>query len=119
MTWSSNWLSTLGTMPRLGILLLTAHLSVLGSAASVQHCHVETNEDAPIPFCIAVSTWENTSALATDLIVTFGYQRSSGKGWGAIGLGESMFPSLIFLVYGLQSENEGIHPSIIVSYHVH
>lgn len=112
MTSCDHWRFALTAMPRLGIFLLVAHLLALGSlAASVQHCNVETDKTAAIPFCVAVSTWDNTSTLATDLVVTFGYQRTSGKGWGAVGLGEAMFPALIFMTYGLQSADEGIKPS--------
>lgn len=101
-------------MPRLEPLLfgiLALILSRYGALAdSAQYCHVQTTEEEAIPFCVAVSKWENPSTRANDLVVTFGHRRTYDRGWAAIGLGESMTASLIFMTYGLQSPGEGIWP---------
>lgn len=87
------------------VLCLFCHLST-GKSLSQQHCHSPTAKE-PIPFCVATKEIYNTTTEATDLFVTFAYQKSLYGGWGAIGIGDSMFGALIFMTYGEESEEDG------------
>ncbi|KAH8888076.1 hypothetical protein GQ53DRAFT_265669 [Thozetella sp. PMI_491] len=103
-------------MSRFAILLFGALSLILGrhgslAAYSAQYYH-PGSEDAGPTFSVAMNTWKNESTHATDLVFTFGYERKYDRGWAAIGLGESMFPSLIFMTYGLQTPSEDLVISV-------
>lgn len=87
------------------VLCLFCHVSIAKSL-SQQYCHSPTTKE-PIPFCVATKEIYNTTTEATDLFVTFAYQKSLYGGWGAIGIGDSMFGALIFMAYGEESEEDG------------
>ncbi|KAI1457375.1 iron reductase domain protein [Annulohypoxylon moriforme] len=76
-------------------------LAHLGASEPVQFCKygAENNE---IDFCMSMLTHYNTSTSAHDLFLTMSVLRpnSTALGWTAIGLGEVMEGSLMFIVYG-------------------
>lgn len=81
------------------------HISI-GESLSSQYCHSQTAKK-PTPFCVATNTIYNTTTEATDLFVTFAYQQSLYGGWGAVGLGDSMFGALMFMTYATESNENG------------
>lgn len=86
--------------------LLCLFLCISRGQASSQYCHFQ-NPQEPIFFCVATSTRYNTSTDATDLFVTFAYEKSEYGGWGAIGLGSGMYGALMFVTYGKESHSDG------------
>jgi Cytochrome domain of cellobiose dehydrogenase len=80
------------------LLLLTAPNSA--TAAPLQFCKgdVALNLD----FCLAISTYSNTSTSAVDLYIaiTTSHLNASPLGWIALGLGPSMAGALMFIVFG-------------------
>lgn len=87
------------------LLCIFYHVS-LGEFLSAQYCHSRTAQE-PIPFCVATTTTYNTTTQATDLYVTFAYQKSLYGGWGAIGLGSGMYGALMFVTYGEELTEDG------------
>lgn len=89
------------------LCFVLARVASEGTAA--QYCHPESPQ-APVVFCVAANTRLNTSTQATDLIVTFGHQRSPRGGWAAVGLGEGMFGALMFITYAQESSTDSKSP---------
>lgn len=87
------------------ILGLLYHVSLVESLAA-QYCHSQTAQE-PIPFCVATETTYNTTTQATDMSVTFAYQKSPYGGWGAIGLGDGMYGALMFVTYDESPKEDG------------
>jgi len=80
------------------LLLLTAPNSA--TVAPLQFC----KEDVALnlDFCLAISTYSNTSTSAVDLYIaiTTSHLNASPLGWIALGLGPSMAGALMFIVFG-------------------
>ena len=92
-------MKSLKTIPLIAILL--TFCSDVLSTRTPQYCrHRGQNGNAEI--CLAVNTFYNTSTNALDIYMTlrtFRY-KASKKGWTAIGFGNQMTGSLMFLIYG-------------------
>jgi hypothetical protein len=79
-------------------------------AEPVQFCKfgdpARPNED--VDFCLGLTTWRNATTGAHDVYLTFSHTRrqSSAKGWTAVGTGDEMAGSLMFIVYGDPSSGE-------------
>lgn len=56
---------------------------------------------------MASNTRHNISTGATDLFVTFGYEKSEHGGWASVGLGSGMYGALMFVTYAPESSNDG------------
>ncbi|MCJ1403414.1 hypothetical protein MMC11_006637 [Xylographa trunciseda] len=73
-------------------------------ADPVQFCRFRDHArpNTKIDFCVGVTMHQNTSTSSHDLMLTFTHTRqdASPLGWTAVGLGESMEGSLMFILYG-------------------
>ena len=80
-------------------LLLLPLLARLTTAEPVQYCRTGYSE-GQADFCVALATYHNATADAWDVYLSLTVERSSGRGWTAIGTGPAMAGSLMFIVYG-------------------
>ncbi|KAI0153133.1 CBD9-like protein [Xylariaceae sp. FL1272] len=62
--------------------------------AAIQYCH----KDKVVNLCIGIVTTENNQTSGTDVYFTIGYEGSASVGWTAIGFGEVMNGSLMFVI---------------------
>lgn len=85
-------------------LLMSLFLPVLIRAESAQYCQFgdASHPDQHISFCMGTHMYHNQSTVSHDLYLTMTVERpsSSSTGWTAIGLGDSMQGSLMFIIYG-------------------
>lgn len=74
------------------------------TAEPVQYCKfgVKDHPNEDIDFCMGLTMHQNLSSNSHDLYLTFTVTRYGGSalGWTAIGIGETMTGSLMFIVYG-------------------
>lgn len=95
-----------GTHLRLPIMLLALIYSVwqLAAAEPVQYCRFgdSDNPNWRVDFCMGAVLHQNASTSSHDLLLSFTHTRRNGSklGWTAIGLGNVMEDSLMFIVYG-------------------
>lgn len=83
------------------ILFLSALLSSAFAYRPLQFCK-HRGENGKAEVCFSITSFFNTTTSQTDLYIrlqTYRY-KSSKKGWAALGLGERMTGSLMFIVYG-------------------
>lgn len=77
---------------------------LLVASEPVQYCRfgdpAKPNQDAD--FCLGLTTQRNASTNAHNVYITFTHTRrhSSSLGWTAVGVGQEMKGSLMFIVYG-------------------
>lgn len=94
------------TQVRLLNILLSLMFSVwqLAAAEPVQYCRYgdSDNPNGHIDFCMGAVLHRNASTSSHDLLLSFTHTRYNGSkfGWTAIGLGNVMEGSLMFIVYG-------------------
>ncbi|KAK0620908.1 hypothetical protein B0T14DRAFT_604408 [Immersiella caudata] len=81
-------------------------------AAAVQYCHEDTR--IPVRFCMATETTFNSSSSKTDLLLTFGYQRSDYGGWSAVGIGSEMRGAIAFIGYMEHSSGDYGRPIVSI-----
>jgi Cytochrome domain of cellobiose dehydrogenase len=100
------------------VLAATLLLSVPVSAEPVQYCKFGYNareERSEVDFCMGLLMHQNLSTNTHDLYLTMTLTRSSPLGWTAIGAGNVMKGSLMFIVYGDPNSSESPIVSIRTS----
>lgn len=86
------------------LLSLIASFRQLAAAEPVQYCKFgdSDNPNGRVDFCMGAVLHLNVSTSSHDLLLSFTHTRHGGSklGWTAIGLGNVMKGSLMFIVYG-------------------
>ncbi|KAI0016890.1 hypothetical protein F4780DRAFT_797051 [Xylariomycetidae sp. FL0641] len=88
-------------------LVFLALLSIFSASATgepVQYCKFSdpARPNEAVDFCLGLTTMRNASTNAHNVWLTLTHTRrqSSAKGWTAVGTGDAMAGSLMFIVYG-------------------
>jgi hypothetical protein len=100
------------------IIFIFQVLSSTGLATGVQYCKKKI--DTKVSICLGLATWENTTTSQTDIYFTFTSQSSpSGEGWAAIGAGDVMDKSLMFVMYNIMEKKGRYYPLLgrVASHH--
>ncbi|PVH73090.1 iron reductase domain protein [Cadophora sp. DSE1049] len=85
------------------LLLLFVYLAIFASSAVATNRHSQycySSESVPSSFCVSFARSENHTSQGIDLYLAFSALPTSvGGGWTAIGTGESMAGSLMFILW--------------------
>lgn len=96
------------------IVALVILLSSVALAEPVQYCqfgsYAENGAPETADFCVGMLMHHNLSSNAHDLYLSMTVGRSSNLGWNAIGTGQVMAGSLMFIIYG---DPESQHSPIV------
>ncbi|GJC97738.1 hypothetical protein ColKHC_06564 [Colletotrichum higginsianum] len=106
-SWSWSW-----SRSRFLLALYALHALLLASvrAEPVQYCRFgdPARPNAAADFCLGLATLRNASTGAHDVYMTLTHTRPrrSAAGWTAVGTGDSMTGSLMFIIYGDPASGE-------------
>jgi hypothetical protein len=87
-------------------LLLCSFLAYQPAVAVVQYCAKDRSQG--VDFCMSMASFQNSSSHGLDLYLTLSVIDRPGEGWMAVGIGERMAQSLMFIV--ATDENERKSP---------
>ncbi|KAI1379813.1 hypothetical protein F4677DRAFT_464052 [Hypoxylon crocopeplum] len=82
--------------------LVCGFLACTPASAVVQYCAKNTQQG--VDFCVSIASYRNDSTHGLDLYLTLGVLDRPGEGWMAVGIGELMAGSLMFVI--ATDENE-------------
>ncbi|EQL38622.1 hypothetical protein BDFG_00190 [Blastomyces dermatitidis ATCC 26199] len=102
-------MAILGRYLLVSIYALILFITTFTVSEPVQYCRFGHNEHGPssVDFCMGVAMHYNRSSLHHDMYLTMEIPRTSALGWTAIGTGSSMRGSLMFIIYGIPSDQHG------------
>lgn len=83
--------------------LLFGLLASTPATAVVQYCADDISQGPQ--FCVSMASFQSGSAHGVDLYLTIEMMDKPGEGWMAVGIGETMAESLMFVV--VTDETEG------------
>lgn len=84
-------------------------------ASSAQYCQLSDLQDR-FRFCLAFNTRLNHTSHLSDWAVIFGYQRPRAAGWEGVGIGSTMYKTLMFVTYGESNSTKGESTSLLYFY---
>lgn len=81
-----------------------AFLACAPVGASVQYCAKDAEQG--VDFCLSMAAYQNDSTDGSDLYLTLGAVDRPGEGWMAVGIGELMAGSLMFVTATDENESK-------------